>query len=224
MTTAPSKTRDAAPLNSRSEALYQSDAPDGQACATPRLNSCKDPRPNANTVHEGKQPATELVKQTEPDRPLLPSWKVGWLARVTGSKSPAAPPRRPLSEPALMQPTETQAPVPTTYGAKHYNWSSFFCPYCKASGFVKCGGGHLVCDGNVEIRHGKRFHHCYCGKAGFISGVIEAFECNQSDFPIPSDEVKPSSPGLTKGGSGESDPIALPPSISGVPSRSRRAD
>lgn len=119
------------------------------------------PRPKANAMHEEKQSATELIKQTEPNHPLLPPRKVGWLGRITGLKGPAAPPGPPDFGSALTQATENQPQVSTTYEAKYYNWSSFFCPYCQASSFVKCGGGHLACDGTVEIRNGRRFRQCF---------------------------------------------------------------
>jgi hypothetical protein len=65
------------------------------------------------------------------------------------------------------------------YDATEYNWASFFCPYCNASNFIKCGAGHLVCDSSVQIRNGRRFHQCFCGNAGFIEGVIKTIEANQ---------------------------------------------
>jgi hypothetical protein len=49
-----------------------------------------------------------------------------------------------------------------------------------SSTFVKCSGGHLACDGTVQIRNGKPFHQCYCANAGFISGTIENFDGKQS--------------------------------------------
>jgi MASE1 protein len=64
----------------------------------------------------------------------------------------------------------------TTNDASEYNWSGFFCPYCNAPSFVSCGGGHLSCDGTVEIRNGRPFRQCFCGHAAFISGNIKTFE------------------------------------------------
>jgi hypothetical protein len=29
--------------------------------------------------------------------------------------------------------------APLRYDAGEYNWASFFCPYCNASNFIKCG-------------------------------------------------------------------------------------
>lgn len=71
-------------------------------------------------------------------------------------------------------------------GAQHdateYNWASFFCPYCDASSFVHCSGGHLVCDGTATLRNGRRFHQCYCGTAGFIEGTIKTIEADRHTF------------------------------------------
>jgi hypothetical protein len=53
-----------------------------------------------------------------------------------------------------------------------------------ASGFVKCSGGHLACDGTVQIRNGRRFHQCYCGCAGFIEGSIKTIEVDQHTFSV----------------------------------------
>ena len=68
------------------------------------------------------------------------------------------------------------------HDATEYNWESFLCPYCDASSFIKCSGGHLACDGTVQIRNGRRFHQCYCGSAGFIEGAIKSIEANQHTF------------------------------------------
>jgi hypothetical protein len=79
--------------------------------------------------------------------------------------------------------------VHSTAGAVHhdateFNWASFFCPYCKASSFIQCSGGHLACDGTVQIRDGRRFHQCYCGSAGFIEGSIKTIEAEQHTFRV----------------------------------------
>jgi hypothetical protein len=100
---------------------------------------------------------------------------VGWLARVfgkTGALATSTPAR--IVEPATPTPSN-----PLRYDATQYNWASFFCPYCNASNFIKCGAGHLVCDSTVEIRNDRRFHQCFCGNAGFIEGTIKTIEANQ---------------------------------------------
>lgn len=63
-----------------------------------------------------------------------------------------------------------------THNADEYNWSGFSCPYCNASSFVSCSGGHLACDGSAELRNGRRFHQCFCGHAGFITGAMKTLE------------------------------------------------
>jgi hypothetical protein len=80
------------------------------------------------------------------------------------------------------QATTSAMPKPLSYDANKYNWASFFCPYCNASGFIKCGAGHLVCDSTVELRNGRRFHQCFCANAGFIAGTIKTIEANQHTF------------------------------------------
>jgi hypothetical protein len=87
------------------------------------------------------------------------------------------------------------------HDATEYNWASFFCPYCqKASSFIQCSGGHLACDGTVEIRNGRRFHQCYCGGAGFIEGAIKTIEANHHTFTV---EPKPSASSVKDCASGE---------------------
>ena len=36
--------------------------------------------------------------------------------------------------------------------------------------------GHLACDGTAELRDGRRFHQCFCGQAGFITGTMKTVE------------------------------------------------
>jgi hypothetical protein len=99
-----------------------------------------------------------------------------WLARVFGKAGIPA-----TSSPVSVAERATTTPKsnPVSYDANEYNWASFFCPYCNASSFIKCGAGHLVCDSTAEIRNGRRFHQCFCGNAGFIEGTIKTFEANQ---------------------------------------------
>jgi hypothetical protein len=78
---------------------------------------------------------------------------------------------------------------PIRHDASEYNWSSFFCPYCNATSFIRCHGGHFACDGTVKIRNGRRFHQCFCGNAGFIEGEIKSFEAKETTVSI--DPVTP---------------------------------
>ena len=76
-----------------------------------------------------------------------------------------------------MSPAATRS----TYDADQYNWSSFICPYCSATSFIKCAGGH-ACDGTVEMRSGRPFRQCFCGHAGFVEGTIKTIEANHRSF------------------------------------------
>jgi hypothetical protein len=89
---------------------------------------------------------------------------------------------------------QTTGPAITVHNANDYNWSSFLCPYCNASSFLKCSGGHLVCDGRVEMRHGKLFYQCFCGNAGFISGEIQDYEGDQYSMAVEPNAAKASTP------------------------------
>jgi hypothetical protein len=106
----------------------------------------------------------------------------GWLAALFGKSSPAVPTITASTD--VSEPKVAPAVTPLRHSASEYNWSSFLCPYCNASSFIRCSGGHLACDGTVEIRSGRRFHQCYCGNAGFIEGMIETIDANQRTVPI----------------------------------------
>jgi hypothetical protein len=162
-------------------------------------------------------PASEAVGQVSSAHALPPARIIGWLARITGAKAPTT-----ANSAVPQSASRSPAPsVPASYEAKHYNWSSFLCPYCDADSFVKCTGGHLTCDGTAQVRHGKRFHECFCGKAGFISGAIEAFECNTMEIPIASDHMKPPSPQQGDEGDGKGSLVSLPSTPMTPTSRSR---
>ncbi len=122
----------------------------------------------------------DLVQPFNASTNRLPGPKpAGLLARLFGRSTAIAP----AAEPSLLaQEGANVSPVMTrsTYDAEQYNWSSFICPYCSATSFIKCAGGHLACDGTVEMRSGRRFHQCFCGNAGFIEGAIKTVEANQS--------------------------------------------
>jgi hypothetical protein len=134
-------------------------------------------------LHKATSPleagSPRLSTQPEPRNapaalPLAASGVVGWLARIVGRKTEIVP-SKPISEVPTAQRT-TAAIAATANDADEYNWSGFFCPYCNASSFVSCGGGHLACDGTIQVRKDGRFHQCFCGRAGFISGMIKTFE------------------------------------------------
>ena len=108
----------------------------------------------------------------------------GWLANVFRAKTGqvVAPVKPPVNEKSRS--TSANGPV-SAYEAKEYNWSGFVCPYCAANSFVACAGGHLACDGTVQIRNGGRFHQCFCGNAGLITGTIKTVESNRLSMPNP---------------------------------------
>ena len=104
-----------------------------------------------------------IVQAQVHSAPQLPPTKSrGWLERLF-DKAIELPNSRSRT-------TDHSAPiVHSTAGAMQheateYNWASFFCPYCDASGFVKCSGGHLACDGQFR----------YATDAAFINATAAA--------------------------------------------------
>jgi hypothetical protein len=141
------------------------------------------PRPSKPVDQAGYGAEGALVPANDfPDRLSGPK-SGGLLARLFG-RSTAIAAAAEASLPSLER--ENANPVPTrrTYEAEHYNWSSFICPYCGATSFIKCGGGHLVCDGRAEMRSGRRFHQCFCGNAAFIEGTIKTIDGDQSSIEL----------------------------------------
>jgi hypothetical protein len=115
----------------------------------------------------------------------------GWLARLVGRKSALVP-----STPSAAEPTDqtTRATVSAaTHNAYDYNWNGFSCPYCKASSFVSCNGGHLSRDGTTQVRNSRRFHQCFCGSPAFISDTpMKTLESKR--LSVDRDEVSPKPP------------------------------
>jgi hypothetical protein len=106
-----------------------------------------------------------------------------------------------------------------SYAADEYNWNGFCCPYCNASSFVSCAGGHLACDGTIQIRKGRRFHQCFCGHAAFISGTMKAIESKRLSVEA---EVGPSSAPRRAQNiqqSGQAPDAALPPPRNDLPTK-----
>jgi hypothetical protein len=149
-------------------------------------------RTNARAQTEATHsPAAKRSIAVAPSRPLLPSRGIGWLARIANFRGELASNEHAVAD----QPDRgSSPPALKTYDAEQYNWSSFVCPYCNARSFMKCRGGHLACDGTVQIRNGSRFHQCFCGNAGFISGTIESFDGSHSILtikPAPAEQTNP---------------------------------
>lgn len=105
----------------------------------------------------------------------------GLLTRLFGKATAIASATNPF---VLSHEQANASPVAkrSTYDADQYNWNSFICPYCSATSFIKCAGGHLACDGTVELRSGRRFHQFFCGHAAFVEGTIKTIEANHRSF------------------------------------------
>ena len=135
--------------------------------AVPAATPTSEAEPTSSSQH----PSLKAVARPLP----LAAPKVGgWLARIVSRKVDIgfSIPRRAVPK---IEPSGTIAPV-ATHNAEEYNWAGFSCPYCSASSFVSGACGHLACDGSAELRNGRRFHKCFCGHAGFISGIIKTLE------------------------------------------------
>jgi hypothetical protein len=139
----------------------------------------------------------------------------GWLARIVGRKTEVVP-SKPISEVTGDQ--RITATSVATNDADEYNWSGFFCPYCKASSFVSCGGGHLACDGTIQVRKDGRFHQCFCGRAGFISGMIKTYKNER--LSVEADVGRPNAPPAVRPQqSSKSADAALPTPAHGLPAK-----
>jgi hypothetical protein len=107
--------------------------------------------------------------------PVTPPRTGGWLSRLTGRKAVVTASVQASAVPQH-RPADRTMPPMTQHSMDEYNWTGFSCPYCSAPSFVSCSGGHLACDGTAKLRNGRRFHQCFCGQAGFISGTIRIVE------------------------------------------------
>lgn len=148
------------------------------------------PRPSEASRETGSASRRETLGSSNTSTPQLTGPKSGgWLAHLFGKAADLG--ATTSSPPATSNPeASSQPPTPIRHDANEYNWASFLCPYCNASGFVQCGGGHLACDGTAELRSGRRFHQCFCGNAGFIEGTIKTFDANHSTLQVERDATK----------------------------------
>jgi hypothetical protein len=120
--------------------------------------------------------------------------KIGhWLASIIG-RDRAVQPSRP-SDPVSMTETSSVMVQTAARDPNEYNWNGFSCPYCAASSFVACAGGHLACDGRVELRGARRFHQCYCGAAGFIVGTVKAITARRLSLEAQGSSLTPAGTG-----------------------------
>jgi hypothetical protein len=164
-------------------------------------------RPRSTEPAPSPQPTGKAVAPSS----WLAAPKVGgWLARITGRNVAVSAPLQKAAAPAETTPV-------ATHDISEYNWAGFSCPYCLASNFVHCrSGGHLACDGTAELRDGRRFHKCFCGGAGFITGAIKTIDDNRHSVEA---ELGAAKPPTTKneGLRGEPAAIALPSPRRGGP-------
>jgi hypothetical protein len=131
--------------------------------------------------------ASRGTPKRQPSGPKSSRWLAHLFGKVPDSEQATS------SQVANAEPTQRyKPPAATQRNADEYNWASFFCPYCNASSFVHCRGGHFACDGTAEIRSGRRFRQCFCGSAGFIDGTIKTIEANQSVLETEPEVAKPS--------------------------------
>jgi hypothetical protein len=166
---------------------------------------------------ESPAPAQQPALDTATERMSLAGPKLrGWLSRLTGRKAVSS---LATSSPGLSKETQVgEGSTTAAHSIEEYNWSGFSCPYCGASNFVSCGGGHLACDGTATLRDGRRFHQCFCGQAGFISGSIQRVESRrmsvQADLESRNEGAEPTKTEMTRS------EIALPrPTQSGPPAK-----
>jgi hypothetical protein len=159
---------------------------------------------------------TSLLNSSDAPPALAPAkGRVGWLARIVGSKAVAT--AKPLNEALSDRPTPGGVSA-TTNDAAEYNWSGFSCPFCNAAGFVLCGGGHLACDGTIQVRKDGRFHQCFCGRAGFISGMIKTYKNER--LSVEADVGRPNAPPAVRPQqSSKSADAALPTPAHGLPAK-----
>ena len=130
-------------------------------------HSSPEPAPSS------EQPALQAVA---PSLRLAAPRVSRWFARIVGRSADVIPSKAPIPEHLPADEPLSPMTQTATHDPNEYNWSGFSCPYCSASGFVACTSGHLACDGTAELRNGRRFHQCFCGQAGFISGTMKAIE------------------------------------------------
>jgi hypothetical protein len=133
------------------------------------------PRTAHSPEPESRSSSQQLAFKASTALPGARSKIGGWLVRIVEGKAPGVPAPRASAIAGKADSLDAKAAA-ATHDAEEYNWSGFVCPYCNASSFVSCVGGHLACDGTIQVRKGGRFHQCFCGQAGFIVGTIKTLE------------------------------------------------
>jgi hypothetical protein len=123
--------------------------------------------------------STEPVRSPQPAPSLRLSGPTRgrWLTGILGRKASLTPSTTPMPTRDPKAESASMATPAVPRDISEYNWSGLRCPYCDASSFVHCrAGGHLVCDGTVELRDGRRFYQCFCGHAAYIEGSIKTLD------------------------------------------------
>jgi hypothetical protein len=188
----------------------------GEARGNKPLSRCSrsSPRSREPCCEDGGAEARHGcgLKAGAPPEPLAAPSVGGWLARIGGLKSEVVPSNPPTAVPKD-QATGVTVSV-ATHNADEYNWSGFCCPYCSASGFVSCSGGHLACDATIESRNGRPFHQCFCGHAAFIGGIMKTLESKRLSVDREIASPKSPVPDAQHQNSRSAD-VALPPPTHG---------
>jgi transcription elongation factor Elf1 len=136
-------------------------------------------KPTSNEASPSSETPVAVVPQSAVEGigplPVAAPKTGGWLSLLTGRKAVVTASVQTSVVPQD-RPADRAMPHMTQHSMDEYNWTGFSCPYCSAPSFVSCSGGHLACDGTAKVRSGRRFHQCFCGQAGFISGTIRTVE------------------------------------------------
>jgi hypothetical protein len=177
--------------------------------------------PKATHAQQTETPSSppQLAVKATPALPGAGPKIDGWLAGILRGKATNLPASMTPAMEEKNQSPGTKAAA-ASYDADEYNWSGFVCPYCNAASFVSCAGGHLACDGTAQMRKGGRFHQCFCGQGGMITGSIKTLESKrlsvESDVG-PSDAPRRAQrmPQTSKAAD-----MALPPASKGIPTKS----
>jgi hypothetical protein len=181
--------------------------------ATNRAAPKATPPTQAETPSSSAQLAVKATPALPGAGPKIASWLAG-LIRGKSADLPA-PMTLEVEEKDRSSGAHTAAAL---YPADEYNWSGFVCPYCDASSFVSCAGGHLACDGTIQIRNGGRFHQCFCGYAAFIVGTIKTLESNRLSVEVEAGSPR-ASPAERGGQKSKTADVVLSPPQNDVPTK-----
>jgi hypothetical protein len=186
------------------------------------IQEIKKPEPEATRRNSEKMPSSPprpTFQIAPPSSMWLAAPRVSrWLARIIARTTEAGPQVPAAPEPARSGETSGSTLQAAMHSVDEYNWSGFCCPYCNASSFVRCGSGHLTCDGSVETRGGRRFYQCFCGNAGFLQGTMKNISAKRLSVEA---EMGSSMPAATEiqGPSGKATKVVLSSWTRGPPAK-----